>query len=259
MRKIFFVLMVSVFVVACEKPNNELIECGEFDYNISGESIPGFGNSNEPATGTPFALPEGVVYDGLISGYDPSGGKSAFNNGNYGTKQSPSSEILTMLSAESSAKTVADAIMGSGYYVEILIPLRNVTALDIPVTFPAGLLFHSQSGTYQNGLLIKAVTITVPANGTFNLVLQLYCCNMSLHASDGNAVYINPVVSNSSKIVELCGLVSHKKVNTEDYPSNNQSPYRDLIGTMQQLVWKLSWGGSLETENYNFINSIEND
>jgi hypothetical protein len=263
-QSITFTVCAIVFTVlfaSCEKPNNELIMSGSFDFVY--EEIPGFGNSDLPASGVAFQLPAGVEYAGAIAGYDPYKSKAMINEDNKTTKQLLSAEMQSRLNQEYMLKNkanIADSIMGSGSFVEILIPLKNTTASSIAVSFPAGLIFHAISGEYQNGLLIKQVDVTIPANGTFNLVLQLYCCNVSRSASSNVAVFNNLIVSDHAVIVQLCGLVVNKRVNIEDYYTfYSMTPYYDLRTSMQSLIWRISIGNSISQNDMNFINSIANE
>jgi hypothetical protein len=254
-------VMFSIWMTSCEKPNNELIMSGDLDFIY--EEIPGLGNSDESASGNAFQLPAGLEYASDITGYDPYKSKERFNGNNLQTKQDALAGIFSLTNQDIAFKhkaNGADTIMGSGYFVEILIPLKNVTYSGIAVSFPAGLIFHSRSGEYQNGLLIKQVDIVIPSNSTFNLVLQLYCCNASRGASTGNAVFYNPIVSNHAVIMELCSLVANKKVNIEDYyHATSNSPYYELRTPMQSLVWNISTGSSIEQTDRTFINSIANE
>ena len=194
--------------------------------------IAGLGKMEGTPTGTPFVLPEGVALNGKINGLSSYGRSAVFSEQEYSGKQL-SSDMLR-------ASQSVDTVLGSGRYVRVFIPLKNTTANDITVTFPTGLIILSTSGTYQNGLLIKKASVVVPAQSSYNVGLLMYCANSSKSSSSTSEVYEWGVVSNSTQIMQLCGLFANKKVNIEEFADSELYIYRDQVYSIQGIVWSVT-------------------
>lgn len=125
--------------------------------------------------------------------------------------------------------------------------------------FPAGLITKSKSGGYQNGLLLKKVVVEVPAKSSYKIALLTYCANASKSASSSYETYEWAVISNSSLIVDLCNRVKNKKINYEDFLSNETYTYSSQVYTLQGIVWKLTdYGNVLSEIDIKYIDDIPN-
>jgi hypothetical protein len=226
---------------------------------LTNGGMSGLGNNDGEIEGTDFQFPNGITI-GNVEGYD---------GGNYYMLSKPSHENFIagadlqllpetdspIMYAPSNISGYPDTTMGSGYYVRILLPLTNTTGSNIDVELPAALIFQNNSGEYQNGLLIKKVSFTVPANSTYYVVLHLYCCNLSRHASDGEAIYNRFVVCTNEPIIRLCELFKNKKINIEENPSN----YSTQVSKIQSIVWDLTQLGIFPRgEDLAWINGLPN-
>ena len=203
--------------------------------------ISGLGDNGGNLGGVTFVLPEGIDVVGKIMGFSENNTSSGINS----STSFPKSEILVNRMNETQtsslrASAAYDVIIGSGGLVTVKISLKNTTSNKIVVNFPAGLIFESISGAYQNGILMKKCKATVPANKTYDVVLHLYCGNLSRHVSDPSAEYKWPIRTNSASLMELCDLLKNKKINYEEYSGLGQLQYIILIITVQTVVWDIS-------------------
>ena len=236
------------------------------DYN-AGE-IPGLGNTEGELTGTPFRLPNGVELTGNITGtswnqsqyyywdiYDYYGAPSFINKkGEVETRK---------LSPRSRApEDVVVNYFGSGPgYVDLFLPLRNVTSSPITVKLPAALIIRSVSGDCQNGVLIKEVKFTIPANSDYPLCLLLYCGNASKGTAGYNDIYALAVVSDAQPLLDLCERVKNKKINIEEFSPTSIEDYeifRSQTSWLQGIVWSITDYSGLDNYEIEYINSLPN-
>jgi hypothetical protein len=244
-------LAVCALCFSCDKKEDDVI--GEYTGNEQPGQIPGFGEDGGSIAGKTFVLPNGLEFTGDIMGYS--------EGADYATSRSAGSKIdqfanflPTLLNEEgvSTRATIkADVTLGSGGLVTVLIQLKNTGSNKIDVEFPAGLIFESATGKYQNGILLKRVKVTVPSGGnTYYVVLHLYCGNASRSASDASAKYLRPVVAQSDLLLYLCGLVRNKKINIEENRGLlEQITYVVMILRLQNIVWKVTDYGQVPDQS----------
>jgi hypothetical protein len=214
--------------------------------------IPGFGTTDGDIEGIDFELPAGIILNGEIRGYDPNSTKSYFNS-NHNSKQTADISLIEKRNTKSYNE---DIVLGSGKWVEVLLPLKNTTGMPVLVTLPAGLITQCSSDDYQNGLLIKAVSFYIPANAIYNVNLKMYCCNLSRHASSGAAVYSKLLVCTHPEIITLCGYFTNKAINYED----NHANYNLFVTEIQSIVWALTERGEMPAgDKLNYINNLPNN
>jgi hypothetical protein len=250
-KKVIVMMAVCAVCFSCAKKEDDIVD--EYTGNEQPGQIPGFGKDGGSIAGKTFELPGGLEFAGEIMGY----GEGA----DYETTRSAVSKIdrlaaclPTLLDEESvstRATVKADATRGSGGLVTVLIQLKNTASSKIDVEFPAGLIFESATGKYQNGILLKRVKVTVPSGGnTYNVVLHLYCGNAERSASDASAKYLRPVVTNSELLLYLCGLVRNKKINIEENQGLlDQINYLVMVIRLQTIVWKVTDHGRLPDQS----------
>ena len=242
------------------------------DKEEEGVEIPGLGNAGGELTGTPFKLPDGVVVEGEITGASYSNDQD-----NYWTR-SFASGVTTRSFIHKDGRVETKPIpvqtranettpifyyRGSGPgYVDLLIPLRNTRSTSVDVTFPAATILVSKAGDCQNGVLLKKVTVTIPANSVYHLCLVFYCGNASKSSAGRYDVYVFGVVSNARALLDLCDRVKNKKINIEEFSrtnSNDRNTYSDQASRLQSIVWNVTdYYGKLDEEDIKYINSLPN-
>jgi hypothetical protein len=258
----FFLALITALTMtfaSCEKE-------GEETKDDTPGQIAGLGETEGELTGTTFKLPDGVeLADKIMGGYRASNYRSA----SLFDKQAGINN-LERLSARSIQTRAGDetiqldTILGSGYFVEIFMPLRNTTSSPITVTFPAGLIAKSVSGLCQNGVLLKKATVKIPVGRIYGVLLKMYCGNAHKDPSYSSEEYVFTVVSNSSLIMDLCNRVKNKRINNEEYPLDSDghadsNQYSSYVSTLQSILWDLTdYGEALSEYNIERIEEMEN-
>lgn len=237
------IIIIFCLISSCSKEDvNEDIQ-----YDEPGV-IAGLGETEGVSTGTPFALPYGILLANEITGYD-----GFIRSAKEQKKSSPiilSEDIPIPIH-------VADTMIGSGYYVKLFISLKSTLAVNKVVEFPAGLIINSKSPYYQNGILLKTTKITVPRAKTYKIVLLMYCGNNEREPSSPNIGYEWGVVSNSSLIKDLCKRLKNKKINYEEFNSDDEINYYEQRHILQELVWNLTdYYNELSDYNIQWINDL---
>jgi hypothetical protein len=199
-RWTWLVLAALVGIAACSdspegKDGEETPDAG----GISGGTQPGFGKDRRPPRGTPLSLPAGVqVVSAPLTGADDDGNCS-------GTQLEP---------------------VGSGFMVRACLEMTNTSGGPVEVVFPPGLVIVSASETYQNGLLVERVVVTVPPTppgpggadaGTSGTVtvkvpLHMYCINLDGAPSDSAARYTLGPVTDHPQMREVFELMEGKDI-----------------------------------------------
>ena len=266
-KKAIYVLMLLISTIvmtlsvsSCSKWIEKLIED-----ETKREEIPGLGNAAGNLTGTPFKLPEGIELTEEITG-------AGYQN-HYWITYAPSERLFVnkdgtvekqMFPVRTRAgEDIENHHYGSGYgYVDLLISLRNTRTNPVEVTIPAASIFVSKAGDCQNGVLIKKVTFTIPANSVYLLCLSLYCGNSSKSAAGYSDQYVFSVVSNAKPLLDLCDRVKNKKINIEEFSkssSSDREKYTTQVDVLQDIVWHITdYTGKLSNDDISYINSLPN-
>lgn len=246
--------LLSCAITSCEK--NELKNAVDY---TPGE-IPGLGDAEGELTGTPFGLPRGIELIDEITG---NSSQSGYWTLDYSVQRIPfkmkDGSVVTRSTAETTYST-SRHFYGSGYgYVDLLIPMRNTTGNSITVTFPAALILRNESGSCQNGVLIKKVDVEIPAGEDYYLNLAFYCGNAHKSSAGSNDIYSLGVVSDALPLLELCDKVKNKKINLEDFDyrsSEDYYTYKSQTDILQDIVWEVTDGEGLTSEEIAYIESL---
>lgn len=194
------------------------------DYDYAGYA--GMGASEEPLDGTAYVLPAGVTISGIITGngYDE-----------------------------------YDEERGSGGLVQLSFIIKNARSTNVDVVFPQGLTTQNTTSEYQNGILAKQTSVTVPAQDSVYLHLLFYCLNVSAHASDASAIYnIGPITTIEAfkPLFEVC---KNKKINIEQYGSKTDK-YESASSLVQSIVWCITHGKTFKKSQIkDMLSSVDND
>jgi hypothetical protein len=65
---------------------------------------------------------------------------------------------------------------------------------------------QSESTAFQDGLLLDAISVVVPANGSIRVLLALYCLQLERHEADAGATYRLGAVTNHPALLEIIEL-----------------------------------------------------
>jgi hypothetical protein len=158
--------------------------------------------------GAPLTLPAGITVDGDVTG--------------------------DMEGACANAETVENA----SDVVFACVGLRNSTAADVDVTFPAGLTFVAKTMSTQNGMTIHSHTLTVPANGVKHFFYRLASLNRACDATAATDVYTIGNVTNDPKLVEVLTLAKNKKIDGD--------VGAEAVG---QMIWDITDGNGVTDQH----------
>ena len=156
-------------------------------------------------TGAPFTLPAGVTTVGALKGPDDS-------------------------------CDAATRVGFSAQLVEVCITLHNSTAGTITTTFPPGIILISKTGEVQNGTQVQSVAVPVPAGRDTTVILELYCVNLSRHATAPGDQYTLGVVSDHTGLRELLTILANKQIDESS------------VWDVQDAIWEVSDGDGLTSE-----------
>ena len=166
-------------------------------------------------TGTPFTLPAGVSTVGRLIGPD-------------------------------STCDAATRVGVSAQLVEVCVTLHNSTADTITTTFPAGIVLISKTGEVQNGTQVQPIAVRVPAGGDTTVVLELYCVNLSRHATSPGDEYTLGVVSDNQGLKELITILGSKLIDASS------------AFDVQSAIWEISDGNGLTSETRTRMQALPN-
>lgn len=212
------ILLFVPLVWSCEKESTgeELKENSNFA---------GLGSNEDSPAGSKFQFPEGIELVGEISG------NYYYNNPEEYVVKNDETIFVRSQPVESNLK------QGSGGLVSVLFQLKNTKNQATRVVFPAGMILESMTNEYQNGLLVKKTEVSVPANSTRNIIIDMYCCNAGRSASDGGAVYKWPIVTSNPELQKLLNAAAKKRINLEEYSFDEMGEYFGFATIVQTVVW----------------------
>jgi len=138
--------------------------------------------------------------------------------------------------------------VGSGMeLVELVVELGNASAVPTTVTIPAGFVFVSNSGTYQDGLLFDSVNITVPASGSVRALFRLYCLQQDREVASADATYRLGAVTTNPGLLAILAL-----------PRSRPVADGSLSATAVQFsLWEVTDGrGALSSTQLDLLGSV---
>jgi hypothetical protein len=90
--------------------------------------------------------------------------------------------------------------------VDVVIELANSSSQPVVATLPAGFVFVSESGAFQDGMLLDSVTTQIPAAGSVRLLLHLYCLQQDRATATSSAVYRAGAVTTQPGLLAIVNL-----------------------------------------------------
>lgn len=131
-------------------------------------------------TGTAFALPTGIELSGEISG-----------------------DIEAGCASE-------PVVEKGGDLLPICLPLKNTTGADITVKIPAGLTFIAANAETQNGIVLQAHELLVPAQSSVVFHFRLFCLNEHCVFGSKSDRFTFGNVTDHPGVLEIIGLARTK-------------------------------------------------
>lgn len=138
--------------------------------------------------------------------------------------------------------------VGSGTgLVDLVLEIGNGTGQPVAITIPAGFVFVSETGTYQDGLLLDSLVVQVPAGGSTRLLLSLYCSQQSRETAKPTAVYRTGAVTGNAGLLAIIGLPRPIPVVSDSITA----------AVTQFAVWEVTDGkGPLSAAQLNMLRTI---
>ncbi len=177
----------------------------------SGECKAGTEAPYASPAGTPMAFPAGVSVEGDIGG-NLSGDTKAHCKG-------------------------ADDVEYASDLILACVGLRNSTAADVTVTFPAGLTFVAKAQETTNGILVHSHDVTVPAGLTY-FAFRPASLNQACSPGSATDTYSLGNVTNDAKLLEVLGLAKTKKIHGDIGAA--------VVGRM---IWDITDGSGVTDEH----------
>ena len=225
MKRTFYLLislMVFLWTLGCQssmKPEEETTP------SASTSSAPGFGTSRAQPEGQPFIWPTGVKVLGK-----------------------PKLEFDCMTDAIQKKR-----LYGSGGAVRFCLTLHNSNNQPVTVTLPPGIIWISETVTetttkiVQNGIILKSVTIQLPASSQLSVFLNAFCINEDRSLTDyGDTYNPQPILTSHAGMLELSQLVANKRINEEE--REKPLPSSDWA-TLQGAVHEVEKTGKLSDDS----------
>ena len=121
------------------------------------------------------------------------------------------------------------------------------SSAPLTIHIPHGTVWIAEEIETQNGLIIKPVTIEVPAGETVYVRLMALCANADRGIVFYNKIYEEqPVVVTHPAIDELAGLLAGKKINYEEYGTGQlKKETLLLLAPIQLALWEITKAGKL--------------
>jgi hypothetical protein len=234
----WLLIMGTIFYSGCKKNDSD-------PTNTGGEQpgkIRGFGDVPGEPEGPQFQLPKHVSLVGPIKGVD-------------GLDDPTGNECL---------------IDGQGESVMVTMTLEHDSTVGKPieVEFPAGLVIVSAAESFQHGLLVERVTVTLPPkypgpggpgdkNPQCEVRLMLSCLNESKAPSENTETYKFGPVTSSSLVKDLIKRLSTKKIRYKEYMPDEEA-WEEAEDVVQHALWSITDGKGLTKRDLEAIASLPN-
>jgi hypothetical protein len=227
MKRISYLFVLALFTgnIACEK----IVE-------LPGQ-IPGMGGTpGEIEVSDSFSFPEAIHLLGKIKGFDDD--MTGYSRFGCGT---------------------------SGCGLRIKFTLVNSAGEPRTVFFPRGLIIKSDSADYKNGILLQTTWVSLEANSSRNVFMEL--CGLEPNDPDINQNITYSIIgkTDSEVMKSLLDIISWKMINYEmiygtfsgkDGDSKSYS-YTEIADRLRDIVYNLTtYGTGITSDDRAFINNI---
>lgn len=228
----FSSLLLLTLLNACKpspnvEPNLEEIPALE-------SSTPGFGTSKSRPEGTPFVFPAGIS---LV--------------------KKPGADADCWSEARRTRK-----IRGAGGAVAFCLTFSNTNAHAVRVELPPGLIWVAEESQLdqevsQNGVLLKTVTVQVPAQAVETTWLVAYCLNHDRSDTrPGDTFDSQPVLSSHPGLLDLARQLSTRKINEDEYPAEPTLAERQQLAFVQVAANDVQHYGKVQASTQRFLNEL---
>jgi hypothetical protein len=139
-------------------------------------------------------------------------------------------------------------MLGSGLLiVAVAVEIGNSGSEPVTVTIPSGFVFVSTSSEFQDGLLLDALTVQVPAGGSVRLSLSLYCLQGLRDPASTSATYRVDAVTTDPGLLAIVNLPRPRPV----------ANYSNTAYVTQQALWEVTDGkGPLSATQLGLLRNV---
>ena len=125
------------------------------------------------------------------------------------------------------------SMLGSGLLlVAVSVQIGNSGNQPSTVTLPPGFVFASTTDQFQDGLLLDALSIQIPAGGTVRVALSLYCMQAAREAASTSATYRADAVTSNPGLLAIVNVPRPRAV-----ANASRTAY-----VIQQAIWEVTDG-----------------
>jgi hypothetical protein len=133
---------------------------------------------------------------------------------------------------EPGCETPSD-MLGSGLLlVALWVEVGNSGNLPTTVTIPSGFVFVSTTDQFQDGLLLDALSIQVPAGGSVRVAVSLYCLEGLREAASPDSIYRADAVTANPGLLAIVNVPRPRKV-----ANATNTAY-----VIQEAIWEVTDG-----------------
>ncbi|MBC7892837.1 MAG: hypothetical protein H7Y12_11525 [Sphingobacteriaceae bacterium] len=228
----FSSLLLLSLLTAC-KPTSS-VEPDQNETPAPESAAPGFGTSKSRPEGTPFVFPAGIS---LV--------------------KKPSADADCWSETRKTKK-----IRGSGGAVAFCLTFSNTNAYPVRVELPPGLIWVAEESLIdqefsQNGVLLKTVTVLVPAHAVETTWLVAYCLNHDRGITrTGDTFEAQPVLSSHPGLLDLARQLSTRKINEDEYPTEPTLAERQQLAFVQVAANDVQHYGTVQASTQRFLNEL---
>ncbi|MBN2729299.1 MAG: hypothetical protein JXR53_08750 [Bacteroidales bacterium] len=240
MKSILYVLSIAVIVLigscTAEDPVYQTFEPVDYQASHSTNYFNnGLGDNPGIPAGSLYSFPAGIEIVGFVHGNAPA------------VSSAPQFDKEKNLNSFMPVSDKSYVEYGYGSLVNLYFTLENTTNQQILVTIPKGTICHEadHDPQSQHGLLVKTVEIPVPANGTVDIHLKLFCVNAHHGIAIADDPYKIGVITVNPDLLTVCNILNAKStIDSGDY------------GTIQSIIWKITDNGGFSQADIDLLNAM---
>ncbi len=232
-RLIYSILLASL--LACNSRDKyDVMPAVDPDGVPPESSAPGFGSSKSRPEGTPFVFPAGVT---LVD--KPRADGSCWNQAKEQNK-----------------------VRGSGGVVGFCLSFSNANDFPVRIDLPPGLIWIAEKNEMfqdisQNGIIVKTVTLHVPAHAIETAWLLTYCINVDRSTGrPGDSYESQPILTSHPGIKALAQQLANKKINVEDYPAELTDAERQQLAFVAVAVEDVETFGTVQPSTQVYLDKL---
>jgi len=236
-----FVAVIVISLTSCKDDKTAYAPFEPVDYQATHTNSyynSGLGENPGIPAGEIYSFPAGIDVVGYVMGNAPAV---------MAAPEVDKTKFPAGLTPEGVAEKSNYVTYGYGSYVNLYFTLKNNTSAVKTVTIPKGTICHeaNHTPTDQHGLLVKTVSFTIPANGTADIHLVLFCLNAHHGIATATDPYKIGVLTINPDLITVCNILNSK-------PTIDPANY----GTIQSIIWEITDNGGFDQADIDALNAM---